>query len=147
FTNYATSGSNAAGYRPIFSVTEHLNPLQSFAYNSADYKAETILERLRGYDIDRARCDALLKAEFAEDLPKPIATDNTQVSAKPELRRILQVTSSLRESYAPYINNVKPKQGTSTFVDDMKKFRACANYEGAIPECSEIEKLMKIAEK
>lgn len=147
FETYNAGGSVSSGLRPIFADSGRQNPLQSFAYNSADYKAEAILEKLRSRDIERDRCEALLKAEFGEQLPQPIAVDRNTVKPNSQLDRILQITSRMRESYAPYIKNVGPKAGASTFVADMKRFKTCVSYNEEISECAAIGKVLKIAEK
>src|SRR5207253_540899 len=131
---------------PIFASADHINPLQSFVYSSADDRAERILRELINEDIDSPVPKQLLEAEFTQQLPSAI--DVSEMQSNVDLIKVLAMTARIRNSYLPYTNDkIKelpdPQKG---FAARLTKFRQCTKLTNPQPPvCAAISDLIATA--
>jgi hypothetical protein len=145
FETYS-SGTDDPRSDPIFAASNHVNPLHSFVYNSADARAEKVLNQCKDEKVEESRAEALLRAGFTETLPPSIDISQDHRISDPQLDRVLKMTDHLRVAYAAYLKNIDAKPINSTFATEMQAFRDCATSKNPKPEvCGTIIRLVNVA--
>lgn len=145
FQGYKTYSQDGVGVDPIFVASNRINPLQSFALNSADYKAEKALFNLLNHNIAPEAADKLLKAGFSEGLPPKINLSADEIARDPDLERILDTTAKMRNLYAPHTKDIKinPSGG---FKTAMNAFGNCMRRKNPKPKaCSSLFQIGDLA--
>jgi hypothetical protein len=150
-TSLATSSlSQFQTYRPewdtIFAVGDHENPLQSLLYNSADARAERVLNAFAKQKLDGERPKKILDASFAESLPPKVTVTGTTMT-DPQLRRVLEATENVRKHR--YWNDLHTPtlEFDGEFAASMNAFRRCHKWKSPQPEvCGTILKLLTVAD-
>lgn len=147
FKYYQSTPLDEIGSDPIFASTDRINPLQSFAFNSGDAKAEEVLNYFDRDNIERGRVNKLLTAGFMENLPTPIQIPESEVRSDPDLANVLDITNRLRNSYGPILTDTKSGSGVD-FKISMTAFGSCMRRKNPSPDsCGSIFKMVDIAAK
>ena len=149
FSKYYTVSSDRKIAEPVFAAGDHINPLDSFLYTSVDARAARVLRTFISSRIDSSIAEHLLSAGFSESAGT--SGIRTQPNSKfcDELNRINGGLFNLKESYAPYISDVRKVEISSSFATELTAFRACATSK-EIPRpafCASIGRLVGIAGK